>query len=72
VIGSVVITLRLFEVENGKFTVPFSMTEIELVVKYSVGNKSSGSDGFNFAFFRKFWYLVKNDVRILFRSMLRK
>jgi len=42
------------------------------VVKYSVGNKSPGADGFNFAFFRKFRYLMKNDVRILFRSIQRK
>jgi len=28
--------------------------------------KSPGPDGFNFAFFKEFWYLVKNEIRIFF------
>jgi len=36
------------------------------VVKESDGNKSSGPDGFNFAFFKEFWYLLKHEVRIMF------
>jgi len=47
--------------EDNRFLIePFSMREIELVVKTSVGNKSPGPDRFNFAFFKQFWYLVKN------------
>jgi len=36
------------------------------VVSESDGNKSPGPDGFDFAFLKEFWYLVKNEVRILF------
>jgi len=35
-------------------------------VKESDGNKSPGPDGFNFAFIKDFWYLMKDDVRIMF------
>jgi hypothetical protein len=45
---------------------PFSLEEIELVVKESDGNKSPGPDGFNFAFIKQFWYLIKHEVRIFF------
>jgi len=36
------------------------------VVKENDGNKSLGSDGFNFAFIKEFWYLLKNEIRIMF------
>ncbi|MCH84888.1 LINE-1 reverse transcriptase like, partial [Trifolium medium] len=36
------------------------------VVKESDGNKSPGPDGFNFAFLKAFWELIKGEVRILF------
>jgi len=36
------------------------------VVKKSDGNKSLGPDGFNFAFLKDFWYLVKHEVRTMF------
>jgi len=29
-------------------------------------NKSPGSDGFSGAFFKEFWYLLKNEVLIMF------
>jgi len=45
---------------------PFMGEEIEEVVKLSDGNKSPGSDGFNFAFIKKFWPLLKDEVRIMF------
>jgi hypothetical protein len=45
---------------------PFLLEEIEKVVKESDGDKSPGPDGFNFAFFKHFWYLVKNKIRIFF------
>ena len=44
----------------------FTSEEIEGVVKESDGNKSPGPDGFNFAFIKEFWYLLKDEVRILF------
>ncbi|MCI18625.1 transposon TX1 putative protein, partial [Trifolium medium] len=56
----------LSEVENGLLVDPFSMEEIEEVVKRSDGNKSPGPDGFNFSFIKSFWYLLKGEVRILF------
>jgi hypothetical protein len=42
------------------------LEEIEEVVKQSDGNKSPGPDGFNFAFVKKFWELLKGDVRVMF------
>lgn len=36
------------------------------MVKGSDGNKSSGLDGLNFSFIKEFWYLMKDEVRILF------
>ncbi|MCH82649.1 cysteine-rich receptor-like protein kinase, partial [Trifolium medium] len=47
-------------------TVPFTATEIEEVVLSSDGDKSSGPDGFNFAFFKRFWGLLKCEVGVLF------
>lgn len=52
--------------ENRDLIAPFSMEEIEKVVKESDGNKSPGPDGFNFAFIKEFWYLIKHEVRIMF------
>jgi len=53
-------------VDNISLVALFSLEEIELVVKESDGNKSPGPDGFNFAFFKQFWYLIKNEVIIFF------
>jgi len=49
---------------------PFSMEEIEFVIKESDGNKSPGPDGFSFAFVKEFWYLMKDEVRIMFDQFL--
>ncbi|KAK2385146.1 hypothetical protein QL285_072415 [Trifolium repens] len=57
---------RLSEAENDDLISPFSMEEIEEVVRCSDGNKSPGPDGFNFAFVKNFWNLLKGDIRILF------
>lgn len=54
------------EEENRSLIAPFSLREIEVVVKESDGNKSPGPDGFNFAFFKEFWYLLKHEIRIMF------
>jgi hypothetical protein len=52
--------------DNEILIAPFNMEEIEAVVKESDGNKSLGPDGFNFAFIKEFWSLMKGEVRILF------
>jgi hypothetical protein len=44
----------------------FSIGEIEVAVNNSDGLKCSGPDGFNFAFIKEFWSLMRNDIRILF------
>ncbi|KAK2426239.1 hypothetical protein P8452_40952 [Trifolium repens] len=44
----------------------FSLVEISAVVKGCDGSKSPGPDGFNFAFVKHFWDLLKNEVRIMF------
>jgi hypothetical protein len=54
------------DLENVGLTSPFTMEEIEEVVKQSDGNKSPGPDGFNFAFLKKFWDMIKGDVRMMF------
>ena len=56
----------LSEEENRALIAPFSLAEIEVVVKESDGNKSLGPDGFNFTFFKEFWYLLKHEVRMMF------
>ncbi|KAK2403455.1 hypothetical protein QL285_052889 [Trifolium repens] len=57
---------RVSEEENCMLMAPFTMEEIEGVVMESDGNKSPGPDGYNFAFMKNFWYLLKGEVRILF------
>jgi hypothetical protein len=46
----------------------FLMEEIEEVVRHSDGNKSPGPNDFNFAFVKKFWELLKGDIRIMFEQ----
>jgi hypothetical protein len=52
--------------ENLSLVASFSMIEIEEVIKSSDGNKSPGPDGFNFAFYKEFWHLLKHEIRIMF------
>jgi hypothetical protein len=52
--------------DNGSLTAPFSLDEIHLVVRQSDGNKCPGPDGFNFAFLKKSWDVIKGELRILF------
>jgi hypothetical protein len=52
--------------ENRRLVLPFGMEEIERVVKDCDGNKSPGPDGFNFAFIKAMWNLIKGEIRILF------
>jgi hypothetical protein len=56
----------LSEEENSCLTRPFSLDEIEVIVKECDGNKSPGPDGFNFAFVKDFWSMIKGEIRILF------
>jgi hypothetical protein len=53
-------------VENLLLMSPFLLEEIEEVVRNSDGNKSPGPDGFNFAFLKSFWYLLKEEVIVMF------
>ncbi|PNX96151.1 cysteine-rich receptor-like protein kinase, partial [Trifolium pratense] len=46
------------------FTIHFVGGEIGEVVKASDGNRSPGPDGFNFAFFKSFWEMLK-DFRLI-------
>ena len=57
---------RLSLEENRGLIAPFSLLEIEEVIKSSDGSKSPGPDGFNFSFFKEFWYLLKHEIRIMF------
>ena len=57
---------RLSVEDNGILVVPFSLVEMEAVVRDSDGGKNPVTDGFNFAFIKEFWYLIKNEVRIMF------
>jgi hypothetical protein len=52
--------------ENLRLVDPFLEAEIFDVVKFSDGNKSPGPDGFNFAFLKKCWGMLKGEVRIMF------
>ncbi|MCH93254.1 LINE-1 reverse transcriptase like, partial [Trifolium medium] len=52
--------------ESLGLTAPFELGEIEEVVLKSDGSKSPGPDGFNFAFIKSFWGMLKGEVRIMF------
>ncbi|MCH81438.1 ribonuclease H protein, partial [Trifolium medium] len=52
--------------ENQMLVRPFQLDEIEKAILESDGSKSPGPDGFNFAFVKAFWNLLKCEVRILF------
>jgi hypothetical protein len=56
----------LSEEENMGLIAPFTLDEIEEVVRLSDGNKSPGPDGFNFSFFKKCWGMLKDEIRIMF------
>jgi exonuclease III len=61
-----VVFSRLTEEENLDLIAPFSLEDIEEVVRCSDENKSLGPNGFNFAFIKKFWEILKGDLRTLF------
>lgn len=49
--------------DNDFFTAPFSLEEIKDAVWNCDGEKSPGPDGFNLQFYKKFWHLLKFEVR---------
>jgi hypothetical protein len=57
---------HLSEVDVEGLTALFTMEEITDAVRECDGAKSPGSDGFNFAFIKEFWDLLKGDVHIMF------
>ncbi|GAU24549.1 hypothetical protein TSUD_148900 [Trifolium subterraneum] len=61
-----VVFSMLSEEENVSLTENFSLEEIKEVVWCSDGNKSPGPDGFNFAFLKNFWELLRGDIRSMF------
>jgi len=54
------------EVENVGVVSPSEASEIEEVVKGNDGNRSPNTDEFNLAFFKEFWHLLNNKIRIFF------
>lgn len=54
------------EEDNVRLVAPFSIEEIEGVMEECDGDNSPGLDGFNFVFVKKFWYLIKGEIRIMF------
>jgi hypothetical protein len=53
---------------NSLLTATSTIEEIEEVVKDCEGSKCPGPDGFNFAFIKEFWDLMKHEVRIFFNQ----
>lgn len=45
---------------------PFSVTEIDSIVKHMPSDKAPGPDGFNGVFIKKCWQIIKEDVYKLF------
>jgi exonuclease III len=56
----------LSRMEASSLETIFSSVEIEEAVKTSDGSKCPGPDGFNYAFIKEFWGLMRSEVRILF------
>ena len=46
--------------------VPFSLQEIYLSLMSCNDQKALGPDGFNFIFYKKAWYIIKEDILQLF------
>lgn len=53
---------KLSRAEATELEVPFSEEEIWEVIKSCDGNRAPGPDGFNLAFFKHFWPVIKEDV----------
>ncbi|GAU41880.1 hypothetical protein TSUD_367450 [Trifolium subterraneum] len=55
---------------NNLLIAPFTIEEIEEAVKECDGSKCPGLDGFNFAFIKEFWALIKHESAFLKGSQL--
>jgi hypothetical protein len=56
----------LSDVNNDILVAPFTAEEIDDVIMSCDGFKSPGPVGFNFAFIKSIWELMKGEVRVLF------
>nr|KYP49017.1 hypothetical protein KK1_029319 [Cajanus cajan] len=52
----------LSNAQNARLVGDFTEEEVCCLIKESDGDKSPGTDGFNFAFLKRFWPLMKVDV----------
>jgi hypothetical protein len=59
---------RISEDHNLLLVAIFTGEEIEAMVKSIDESKCPGPDGFNFTFVKEFWWLLRNDIRILFEQ----
>ncbi|KEH41038.1 hypothetical protein MTR_1g041135 [Medicago truncatula] len=57
-----------FEVETAGLTASFWDEEIRGVVLASDGSQCPGPDGFNFAFYKRFWHLLNGEVSMMFNK----
>ncbi|XP_071691426.1 uncharacterized protein [Rutidosis leptorrhynchoides] len=54
---------KLTEAEAATLEVEFSEGEIWEAIKNCEDSKAPGPDGFNMKFFKKFWWLIKDDLK---------
>nr|KYP74909.1 Transposon TX1 uncharacterized [Cajanus cajan] len=52
----------LSNAQNARLVGDFTEEEVSCLIRESGGDKSPGLDGFNFAFLKRFWPLIKVDV----------
>lgn len=53
---------QLFVDDIRNLTMPFPVDEIKDAIWNCDGDKSPGSDGYNFTFFKKFWPSIKDEI----------
>jgi len=49
--------------ENEFFTRPFSLEELDVVIKLMKNNMAPGPDGFSIEFFKAFWNMIRGDIK---------
>lgn len=59
---------NISEVETAGLTASFWDEEIRGVVLASDGSQCPGPDGFNFAFYKRFWHLLNGEVSMMFNK----
>jgi hypothetical protein len=59
---------QLREGEASALEGTFMVAEVFEVIELSDGNKSPGPDGFNFAFYKKFWGALKEEIMRFFQE----